>query len=83
MLSRYRLSRDAIIEDLIRLVRKWSEEADPDRKSPILDRAERSQLDRVLLEKDTLTFICELFNPDQLESFALDIRLLLSPITQP
>ena len=83
ILSRYRLSRDAIIEDLIRLVRKWSDEADPDRKSPILDRAERSQLDRVLLEKDTLTFIRELFNPDQLESFALDIQLLLSPTPQP
>ena len=83
VLSSYRILRDAIIEDLIRLVRKWSDEADPDRKSPILDRAERSQLDRVLLEKDTLTFIRELFNPDQLESFALDIQLLLSPTPQP
>ena len=83
ILSRYRLSRDAIIEDLIRQFKAWKNEADSDRKSHFLERAERRQLDRVLLEIDTLTFIRELFSPDQLESFALDIQLLLSPTPQP
>ena len=82
-LSRYRISRDAIIEDLIRLVRAWRDKDDSDRKSHFLDKAEQRQLDRVLLEKDTLTFIRELFDKDQLESFALDIQLLLSPTPQP
>lgn len=83
ILSRYRLSRDAIIEDLIRQFKAWKNEADSDWKLQFQDKAEQRQLDRVLLEINTLREIRELFSPDQLVSFALDIQLLLSPTPQP